>query len=344
MHHGHADEGSIALLVHDGTVLLHESGYREAPPDGMYRADVYHNRLIWRPGTLDPSALPAALMDRGHYVPARTERLYHTRLGEADIARVRITDDAQGVTWDRSVFFLADLPCWVVVDAARALADAEHTFALLWWTTDVLGCGADWADTHIGAIQDWQNARNAALRIITPDIAEQPTLQASATFRRAFQNEVLLASTCRSTAGRTINFVTVLWPHPHEPRQEDEGLQVEVIPSEPAGRGIGVRLKWRGETRLLATLNDLAAGVTTEDVRPRYNFERGKAVYGPLLTDGAFAYVRETADPWAGFINGTRLDYAGKTLYAGLPHAMFQEDRTDRPGVPARFRWESNRR
>jgi len=73
-------------------------------------------------------------------------------------------------------------------------------------------------------------------------------------------------------------------------------------------------------------------------VRPRYAFEQGRAAYGPLVTDAAFAVVDEGAG-WAGFINGTRLDFAGKTLYAGLPHAMFQEDRTDRPGVPARFRW-----
>jgi hypothetical protein len=31
----------------------------------------------------------------------------------------------------------------------------------------------------------------------------------------------------------------------------------------------------------------------------------------------------------------------GKALYEGQPHGMFQEDRSDRPGVPARFRWES---
>jgi hypothetical protein len=44
---------------------------------------------------------------------------------------------------------------------------------------------------------------------------------------------------------------------------------------------------------------------------------------------------------WAGFINGTYLACDGKIYYEGLPHAMFQENKTALPGVPARFRWES---
>ncbi len=119
-----------------------------------------------------------------------------------------------GVQWDRSVFLLPDLPCWVVIDAALALRDAERTFGLLWWTTDVLARGPGWADTHIGSIQGWQNAKDAALRIYTPDIPGQALTRTEARDRRAFHDETLLSTlhTGAQAAGQVTNFVTVLWP------------------------------------------------------------------------------------------------------------------------------------
>lgn len=50
MHHGHADENSIIVLIKNGAFLLHDGSYREALPNGAYRADIYHNRLIVRKG------------------------------------------------------------------------------------------------------------------------------------------------------------------------------------------------------------------------------------------------------------------------------------------------------
>lgn len=340
MHHGHADEGGFSLLVHDGTVLLHEGGYRESPPDGMYRGDYYHNRLIWRPGALSAGADATALRDLGRYRPVTAERLYLTRLGDVEIARVRVTDAAAGVQWDRSVFFVSDMPCWVVIDAAFALNDAARTFGLLWWTTDVLARGPAWADTHIAGVQSWRNARDVALRIYTPDIPGQTLRRSEARDRRSFQEETLLATlhAGEQCSGQYLNFVTVLWPHAYALPDDAAAPAVTVTPAEPAGRGLAVRLEWQGATRLLAAANDLEAGWLAEDVRPRYAFAQGKAAYGSLTTDAAFAVVDERAG-WAGFIDGTRLDLAGATLYEGLPHAMFQEDRSDRPGVPARFRW-----
>ena len=51
MHHGHADENSIALLMSGGSVLLHDGGYRPDLPSGpwgAWRADYFHNRVIAR--------------------------------------------------------------------------------------------------------------------------------------------------------------------------------------------------------------------------------------------------------------------------------------------------------
>lgn len=344
MHHGHADEGSIAMLVHNGALLLHESGYREQPPDGIYRADFYHNRLIWRPGVLLGDPDPRRLQDNGHYQPVRSERLYQTRLGDAEIVRVRVTDDTAGLRWDRTIFFLPNLPAWVVIDGAVAGRNAPRTLSALWWTTDVLAAGADWVDTHIRAIGDWQNARTARLRITTPAIPGQTNVVERETVRRFFQDEIVISNLWRGRheAGRAVNFVTVLQPLPFDKVDSDRVPSVQVVESDPAGQGIAVRLTWPGEERLLATLNHLTVGYVQEEIRPRRSYARGKTGYAEATSDAAFVHLHRRGDArWAGFINGTRLDLEGAPLYAGPLQAMFQEDRSDRPGVPARFRWES---
>ncbi len=346
MHHGHADECSFSMLVHNGTLLLHESGYRERPPDGIYRAAVYHNRLIWQPGR-KPAGLGLLefLRGDGRYQPTRTERLYHTRLGEAEFSRVRVVDETQGLAWDRSVIFLPNLPAWVVLDGALATRTGPRTISSLWWTTDVLARGEGWFDTHLQGVMGWANRKEAALWIAMPGAPSQPGTLSVEPFRRHFQDELALARTWygEHRAGRCVNFVTVLWPHAYGEPGEDRFPKIEVVESEPLGAGIGVWLRWGGVERLFGVLNDLARFCGQEDVRPTYSAGQGPVGYGPLRSDAAFVFLRkEAGGEWAGFIHGTHLSHQGQVLYQGRPHAMFQEDATDRPGVPARFRWESS--
>ncbi len=344
MHHGHSDEGSFTMLMHDRTLLLHESGYREQPPDGIYRSTMYHNRLAWRPGAKPENAgLLEFLRGDGQYRPVRSERLYQTRLGDAAIHRLRVTDEVEGLAWDRSIFFLSDLPCWVVIDHARALRSAVRTISSLWWTTDLLAQGEGWYETHLRGVQDWANEQTAALLIVTPPVAGQSGVNAVQPFRRHFQQELALSNTWYGElrSGRGVNFVTVLWPHAYADLDPARAQAVQVIASEPEGRGIGVWLRWQGEERLLGTLNDLSIGFGQEDIRPTYTAQRGMAHYGPLSSDAAFVMLRRRASgQWAGLINGTFLALDGQVGYQGQPHDMFQENRTALPGVPARFRWE----
>jgi hypothetical protein len=343
MHHGHSDEGSFVMLVHNRTLLLHESGYRESPPDGMYRSPVYHNRLAWQPGRKpDGVDLLPFLRGDGRYQPVRTERLYSTRLGDAEFSRVRVTDEVQGLAWDRSVIFLPELPCWIVLDGVLATRTALRTLASLWWTIDILSAGEAWFETHIRGVGEWQNRRDSALLVCMPPAPEHPGVLTVEPFRRHYQEERALARTWygEHRAGRFINFITVLWPHPMEDMDESRPQGIEVVESQPLGRGIGIRLRWQGEERIFGTLNDLAVGFGQEDIRPTYTSAQGMTAYGPLSSDAAFAYHRLGPQiEWGGFINGASLSYEGKVLYEGQPHAMFQENRTALPGVPSRFRF-----
>jgi hypothetical protein len=345
MHHGHADEGSLAMLVHKGSILLHESGYREAPPDGIYRSDVYHNRLIWRPGrrpATSPHFVDWARGD-GYYRSVRAERLYQTHLGDAEFTRVRVTEEARGVAWDRSIFFLPAFPCWLVIDTALPLRTETRTLSDLWWTTDILRRGATWFDTRISHIQTWQNPGDARLLVATLVPSGQPCALTVEPARRAFQDEQAIVHTWygEHRPGKPITFVTVLWPHAPQEDAAERAAAFSLVPAEPDGRGTAVRFAWQGEERILATLNDLTAGYLPEDIRPRYNARQGLTRYGALASDAHVVYARQSGkDLWAGFVNGTALAHGQRTLYAAPETSMFQEDATNLSGVPARFRWE----
>ena len=351
MHHGHADEGGFSMLVHKGALLLHESGYRESPPDGIYRSAVYHNRLAWQDGQRPAGqGLLEFLRGDGRYQPLRTERLYQTRVAGVDFRRIRTTDEKEGLVWDRSVVFLpVDLqsnreePCWIVMDSVLSTSSRFRTVSQLWWTQDILAQGPAWYETHLRGVMDWPNRKDAALLICTPVTPGQSASLSVEPFRRHFQDEVALTQTWSGEhiAGRYINFVTVLWPHPYADLDENRARSVEVLTSQPAGRGLGVRLNWHGVEYQFCTLNDLAVGNGQEDVRPTYTAEQGLTGYGQAASDAAFVAVQKGPQGGkAGFINGTYLSLDGRVLYQGKPHAMFQEDRTARTGVPARFRWE----
>ncbi len=345
MHHGHADEGSFVMLVHNETLLLHESGYRENPPDGIYRSVMYHNRVVWQAGK-PPAEMPLLEFYRqdGRYQPVRTERLYQTHLGDAQISRVRIMDHDQGVQWDRSVVFLPSLPCWIVIDGVLALRGKARTLSALWWTTDVLAQGADWFDTHIGGVMGWANPKKSALWVGMPTPPASPGRVESLPFRRHFQEEIALARTWYGDhrRGSYVNFVSVLWPHDYGEDVSERAGAVEVLATQPVGRGLGVRLSWDGEERLITTLNDLSVGIGNEDVRPTYRAAMGRAACGGLASDAAFAYRRRSSKgDWVGLINGTFLENEGQVLFEAPAQAMFQENGTALPGYVARFRWET---
>jgi hypothetical protein len=344
MHHGHADEGSLSVLIHKGTVLLHESGYRDSPPDGMYRSDVYHNRLVWRPGEkLENGTWVEFLRGNGFYKKLRTERLYQTKMGDAEITRLRVRDEGNGISWDRSIFFLAALPCFVVIDTVFEKHPELRTYSSMWWSMEVLNRGQNWFETYVSHFVDWQNPRNAGLLLVFPQLPDPEYHLEIERARRSYQEETAIETiwTGRARKGKPINFVTVLWPHDFDDQSPARAAAIKLVNSRPMGRGVGVSIDWQGTYRLLTTLNDLTVSWLQEDIRPRYRAENGRAIFGPVSSDAAFTYTRKEGESIStGLINGTRLAYNGRVVFQALECGMFQESATQMPGIAARFRWE----
>jgi len=346
MHHGHADEGSFSVLIHKGTVLLHGSGYRESPPDGIYRSAVYHNRLVWKEGVKpDHMSRLEFLRGNGFYQPLRTQRLYQTKLLDADITRIRMEDEINKIKWDRSIFFLSELPCWVIVDTVFEGKPIMRTYSSMWWTMELLKRGENWFETHVSHFSDWQNSKEAALLMVFPQLPGTAQSLEIEQAQRSYQEEMAIENIWVGKARKNdpVNFVTVLWPHDFQDINQARPAGIKVIDSQPRGYGIAVSIDWNGENRLFSILNNLSVGWVKDDIRPQYLAEKGVVSYGVIESDAAFTYTHIKGNSIScGLINGTRLLFNKRSIFQSLECAMFQENATHIPGIPARFRWEGN--
>jgi hypothetical protein len=145
MHHGHADENSICLLMSGGSVLLHDGGYRDDLPSGKwgaYRADYFHNRVVARkeqardgPGSVrvhtQLGCLPegADLQDR--FSELQRRRCQPNPVVDADL----------GYEWDRIITYVKAGDFFIVVDGIRVRTPGYYTFANLWHTRKIIERG-----------------------------------------------------------------------------------------------------------------------------------------------------------------------------------------------------------
>ena len=93
-HHGHADENAISTLTHGGALLLHDGGYHEKLPNGRYRSDYYHNRVVVQRSLMreGESAHGFLKTTDGHYHPTEIQRIDFRTFREVEFSRTRVID------------------------------------------------------------------------------------------------------------------------------------------------------------------------------------------------------------------------------------------------------------
>ncbi|MGD8453881.1 MAG: heparinase II/III family protein [Phycisphaerae bacterium] len=313
MHHGHSDENAICMLMCDGSVLLDEAGYRDAIPSGPYgafRADYFHNRLVarrYKPGREQP--LFEFLRHSGGYESVRTEKIGFFNFADVDVSRTRVTDERTGCVHDRVIAYLKRDQVFVVFDIVKVLETDFYTFTTLWHTTTILNEGPQYYDTAIDYIGDCEPPQNKALLIAFPfgECRQCGTFPISRRKREA--TAIYQKAASHYLVGDTVTFVTVLVPHDRGADTAPLLAAIEPLPIEPAGAGLGVRLKLGDEEELLCVNTDLSREVLSANVRPRYTFESGRVAYGPIETDASFFYARR-ADH--------KLTYAGANLVRAI--------------------------
>ena len=330
MHHGHSDENSIALLMSNGSVLLNDAGYRPVMPSGPYgeyRADYFHNRLVWRTGKLGrEQVLWEFLRNSGGYRPVQTEKIEFWRADDFDVSRTRITDERGGVQHDRVITWLKRENVYVVFDIVKFLETGYYTLATLWHTTTVLDQGEGYFVTAVDQIRGQPQPQGTALRIemVQRGIRRQGTFD----IRRNNEDNTALFQRLAShyLEGQIETFVTVLAPVPRDDPGASviEGIRVIESPEERAG--IGVVLQVDGEEIYVGSKTDLLHGLLAANKRPRYTFESGKVDYGPFSTDASFLFARVGDDSlsWAG-IHLVGMRFHDRELFAARQNTFTLE-------------------
>jgi len=314
MHHGHADENSISLLMSGGSVLLHDGGYRPDLPSGPYgawRADYFHNRIVARKDKRDKTQdLYEFLRGSGNYRHVRTQKIDFLKFKDVDVSRTRLIDDELGYESDRTITWLKDKNIFVVVDSIKIKRPDYFTFTNLWHTRQAVKQGAQSFDTSIDKIYVDPLPQNKSLLVYFP---ENTFGKQIGTFpiSRHYQDETAIYQTISNLykAGDVEAFVTILIPHDASAQGSEEASrklqQFRLLDVDKSGQAIGLEIKDSGETSVLCIKLDLDMDLAREQVGPRYQYKLGKVRYGDFETDASYLFAK---------INGNQVAYSAATM------------------------------
>ncbi len=347
MHHGHADENSIPLLMSGGSVLLHDADYRSDLPSGPYgawRADYFHNRLVARINKRDPhQSLMEFVQNSGAYRAVRTQKIDFLNLKEVDMSRTRVVDQDLGYQSDRIITYMKEQGWFVVVDAIKILRSGYFTFSTFWHAQNILAKGNDYFDIATDSIQAVKFPTDQSLLLMFPEsyaktLGEEPIF-------RSYQKEHAVYQTISSQykAGDTELFVTVLVPH--ERGQDLAGIRskVKLVDVSVPYKAVGLEINRGDRTSTLGVKIDLDMDVARENIRPRYSYSLGKVSYGDFETDAhyLFATVDQRNVSYAAS-NVLKVLYKQKPLMEALAntHALQLDGAVERVGYVKWRYWE----
>ena len=370
-HHGHADENAICLLMKDGSVLLHDSGYREifgTGPDGQYRADIFHNKLIVRDGLADSQMrLLPFLLDGGRCRFVKTKLMHFRRFKEVDISRTRLTDEQRGYQWDRLISYLKGNEWFIIFDIVKILKDGPYTLANIFYTQDIMDFDQkdrNWYDTRYRTIattiqsggfagisssqllnpsnHKYFNDDNARLLIFFPrgDLFRKGVEY----IRRCYQTEcaVYNARADSFKTGDILVFPTFLIPHSKEIEPKTIISSLSKIEIYHSDMGYGLKIPTEEGYIQINAMLDLEAEYLAENLRPRYNFESGRADYGDLVTDARYCYLNKSQNRlFYSFFKASKLIFNEKPIFEAKGQMIGQDDGSyQRWGVSKWIAWE----
>jgi hypothetical protein len=349
MHHGHADENSVIALIKNGSFLLHDGGYREGMPNGAYRADVYHNRVVVREGKPKNQTLFDFMHNMGIYQTVRTRRIHFKTFKDVDVSRTEVTDE-DNYQWDRVVTYLKGLDAFVIHDGVKILRNGEFTVGNLFWTQKIHKKGADYFDTSIDLIglvgawgnpgitlkqrrqYAWPNKKGERLLIyFYPDPSK--TIGVSKAMRNYVPETCVHQSYSKDMKKDDyVSFITVLWPHRANEPIEGMLKNIEPINVDLYPRASAIRLNTPMDAASICVKHDLSFGLVRPYMRPMYTFVAGKIQYGEITTDAAYTYVRMAKGQLIyALIDGMKLIYNGKTVFSSDEPSVY--DLSHRPDI-----------
>jgi hypothetical protein len=349
MHHGHADENSIPLLMSKGSVLLHDADYRNDLPSGKYgawRQDYFHNRVVARLNKRDKNqSLLEFVQNSGAYRPVRTQKIDFLNLREVDMSRTRLIDEKLGYQWDRVITYVKEDDFFIVIDGIKILRSDYFTFANLWHAQHVLSRGENYFDVATDSIQGVKFSTERSLLVCFPETYAK-TLGAEP-ISRSQQAEHAVYQTISSQykAGDTELFVTVLIPHKRGELAATLLSNIRLLKVSAAYEAIGLEINRGDRKSYLCVKLNLDMEVARENIRPRYLYELGKVSYGEFETDAhyLFATVESNAVRYSA-ANVLKVIYKGTPLMEALAntHGLQLDGSPDRVGFVKWRYWEDS--
>lgn len=347
MHHGHADENSIPLLMSRGSVLLHDADYRSALPSGPYgawRQDYFHNRLVARAEKKDQrQSLLEFVRNSGAYRAVRTQKIDFLNLKEVDMSRTRLIDHDMGYQSDRVIAYMRQEGWFIVIDAVKILRSGYFTFASLWHAQNILEKGTDFYDVRTDSIQGLKFPADRSLLLFFPEtyaktLGDEP-------ISRSYQQEHMISQTISGQykAGDTELFVTVLIPHGSDQKVRDLRSRVRLLDVSAPFKAVGLVIDRVDRSSILGVKVDLEMEIARENIRPRYLYSLGKITYGDFETDAHFFFAtsdREKVRYSAS--NVLKVLFKGRPLMQALPntHGLQLDGAPDRVGYTKWRYWE----
>lgn len=318
MHHGHADENSICLLMSRNSVLLNDAGYRETSTNGMYRADFYHNRLVFRNEAPDPmEPVMNSLHKRSWYQPTETEKIHFFNFEKWDYSRTRVRRAEEGWEWDRSIVYLKAQDMFVVFDTVKIIKDCYLNINNIFHCQQILNFGETWFDTRYNEFYNWKNPGDRRLLIWFKPQPQMKISVAELLRNKTINSTVFQYAAQEFQKGQFVNFVTVLSPH-----DRGEDLSKKINSFKPFGTSVdsaalGLSIQSAESTTHLCLKADLDLDFLKEQIRPRYNYETGKVKYGDLIeTDARFLIIEEQGKKTCyGFVEGVKILFKNQLLF-----------------------------
>ncbi len=342
MHHGHADENGISLLMSGGSVLLHDGGYRPSLPSGPFgawRADYFHNRVVARKNKRDGGQrLDEFLRNSGAYRRVRTQKIDFLNCREGDVGRSRLIDDELGYTWDRTIVYLRERDLFVVVDGVKVLRGDYFTFTNLWHTRRAEPRGSQTFLTSIDQIASDKLPDNRVLTIHFPENAQGKQIGTFPTTRHN-QDETSIYQTVSGyyNAGDMEYFVTVLIPHDRGTAPAIGPEAFRMVDVDRPGRALGLELAQGGSRLLIGVKLDLSIDLARQSIGPRYQYSLGRVAYGDVETDASFIIARvDEATISYSASTLTKILYRGRPVMESLPttFGLQLDGAPPRPGYP----------
>lgn len=331
VHHSHSDENSIVMLMRNGSILLHDAGYRDALPSGDYgafRADYFHNRLTIRKnkrwirmqGEREEQPVWEFLRNSGAYRPVETKLIDFFNFDQVDVSRTRVTDHELGYEWDRNLIYHKEKDFFIVVDGVKALRRDFFTYTNLWHTRQILAQGKRWFNTRIDSIGRYAVPGDQQLLVYFP-VTEHERSVGTFDLRRQRQPEKSMYETISSYyyENQMEVFVTVLFPHAPGADLAKLVNQFELIETDKFPQAVGLKMNFEDQEQFLMVKLDLTMDYSQQNIRPRYTFELGKIQCGPILTDANFVFTSRKGKKlkWVA-THMTRVQYQEKLLHQSL--------------------------